>query len=249
MTRRSVSLLVAASAALTVLVTTQLGEGAVRAIEKAVPLATFAKNSGKLQGHTSSRSPHAGQIPIVGSNGKLSASILPTSSGGGSTGAAGSNGSNGTNGANGATGPTGPTGPTGLAGAPGAAGPSNAYAVFSNGPTTFGSAGTTVTLSIPSAGSYVIFGKAYISSNIPGDRDIACSLHAGGDFDDTVVAVSADVNYVSVALNVVHTYSGADTAYLRCGDLTVIAPPSGHLMLNFVKITAIKVGTLANTGA
>jgi hypothetical protein len=208
MTRRRVSLLVAASAALTVLVTTQLGEGAVRAIEKAVPLATFAKNSGKLQGRTSSVHPHAGQIPVVGSNGKLPSSIVPAGPGG--SGSAGSNGSNGSNGANGATGPTGPTGPAGLAGA---AGPSNAYAVFSNGPTQFSSTPVTVTISIPAAGSYVIIAKAFVDSSITSsNRIVACALHAGGDFDNTDVMLSQDAAYVSVALNVVHTYAGPDTA-------------------------------------
>jgi hypothetical protein len=74
---------------------TPLGEAAGRAIAKAVPVANFAKNAGKLNGHTSSVTPAAGQIPVVGTDGKLPASI-------------------------GAVGPAGPKGDTGAKGNPGA---------------------------------------------------------------------------------------------------------------------------------
>src|SRR5262249_43081147 len=137
------------------------------------------KNSAELAGHKASTSPKQGQIPIVGSNGKLPASILPASALSSSSGG-GSNGTNGTNGANGATGPAGPTGATGPPGAPGA---SNAYSQFSDGPTSISSTADTVTLSIPAAGSYVIVAKAYILSTVNGDVSVLCRLDAGGDFD------------------------------------------------------------------
>jgi hypothetical protein len=35
---------------------------------------------------------------------------------------------------------------------------------------------------------------------------------------------------------------------MRCGDIANGTPTSGHLYLEFAKITAIKVGSLVNTG-
>jgi hypothetical protein len=61
-----------------VLGATPLGEAAGRAIAKGVPYAAkagFAKNAGKLSGHTASAKPRAGQIPILNANGRLAASI------------------------------------------------------------------------------------------------------------------------------------------------------------------------------
>jgi hypothetical protein len=83
-----------------VLGTTPLGHAARSAVSSVVPLAktaNFAKNAGKLNGHTSSRVPRVGQIPVVGTNGKLPATL-------------------------GAVGPTGPAGPGGPKGDPGPAG-------------------------------------------------------------------------------------------------------------------------------
>ena len=79
---------------------TPLGRAAESAIAQAVPsskVADFAKNAGKLNGHRSSTKPKAGQIPVVGSNGKLPPSI-------------------------GAVGPRGPKGDPGAQGSPGVSG-------------------------------------------------------------------------------------------------------------------------------
>jgi hypothetical protein len=57
---------------------TPLGNAAQSAVEQVVPRAKradFASNAGKLNGHKSSVSPRRGQIPVVGADGKLSASI------------------------------------------------------------------------------------------------------------------------------------------------------------------------------
>lgn len=75
---------------------TPLGRAAESALEQ-VPRAKradFANNAGKLNGHRSSVNPKVGQIPVVGQDGKLSASI-------------------------GAVGPAGPKGDAGPAGATG----------------------------------------------------------------------------------------------------------------------------------
>jgi len=57
---------------------TSLGRAATDAIAKNVPYAAvagFAKNAGKLNGHSASASPKAGQIPVLDSSGKLPAAI------------------------------------------------------------------------------------------------------------------------------------------------------------------------------
>jgi hypothetical protein len=93
--------LILATAALVValLGSTPLGEAAESALEQ-VPRAKradFAANAGKLNGHRSSVNPRRGQIPVVGANGKLAASI-------------------------GAVGPRGAAGPQGPQGGPGMSG-------------------------------------------------------------------------------------------------------------------------------
>ena len=78
---------------------TPLGQAAESALDQVVPRAKradFAANAGKLNGHKSSVNPSRGQIPVVGTNGKLSASI----------------------GAVGPAGPAGPQGPPGRHGIP-----------------------------------------------------------------------------------------------------------------------------------
>jgi hypothetical protein len=80
---------------------TSLGRAAADAVaQKVVPrakTATFAVNAGKLNGHKSAVNPRVGQIPVVGADGKLAASI----------------------GAVGPVGPVGPAGPQGPAGVTG----------------------------------------------------------------------------------------------------------------------------------
>lgn len=51
-----------------------------------------------------------------------------------------------------------------------------------------------------------------------------------------------------MALNVVHTYAAAGTAVLLCNDMNQFN--QGQLVyLNWAKVTAIKVGSLANASA
>ena len=63
---------------LALLGSTPLGQAAESALEQVVPRAKradFAANAGKLNGHKSAVNPKRGQIPVVGANGKLAASI------------------------------------------------------------------------------------------------------------------------------------------------------------------------------
>ena len=96
--------------AIALLNTTALGEAAGNAIAKVPPFATvagFAKNAGKLNGHSSSVAPKAGQIPVLNSAGKLPSSI-------GAVGPRGAIGPTGAVGAKGDQGPKGDPGPPGL---------------------------------------------------------------------------------------------------------------------------------------
>lgn len=57
---------------------TPVGQAAADAVAQVVPrarTADFATNAGKLQGRKSSRTPKAGQIPVLNASGKLPASI------------------------------------------------------------------------------------------------------------------------------------------------------------------------------
>jgi hypothetical protein len=100
---------------------TPLGHAAGRVIRTVPPFASragFAKlagtadNAKRLGGHRASLSPKAGDIPVLGANGKLPASI----------GAVGPQGQQGPAGPKGATGPAGPKGATGPPGATGDSG-------------------------------------------------------------------------------------------------------------------------------
>ena len=85
---------------------TPLGQAARSAVSQVVPLArtaNYAKNAGMLNGHSSSRVPRAGQIPVVGRNGKLPATL-------------GAVGPIGPAGAKGDTGPKGDAGAAGVSG-------------------------------------------------------------------------------------------------------------------------------------
>jgi hypothetical protein len=141
------------------------------------------------------------------------------------------------------SGPPGAPGPTGSTGPAGPAGPSNAYARFLNGPIAIpGSLTTLASLSIPEAGFYVLSAKTAIGT--PGtvflDTTVTCTLEAGADFDQSAVTVLPD-SLASLPLQVVHQFTAAGTANFRCmadGDASAAA----------IKITAIKVGSLVNTG-
>jgi hypothetical protein len=99
--KQRLPLILAATALVVALLgSTPLGRAAESALEQVVPRAKkadFAANAGKLNGHKSSVNPRRGQIPVVGANGKLAASI-------------------------GAVGPPGPAGAQGPQGGPGVSG-------------------------------------------------------------------------------------------------------------------------------
>jgi hypothetical protein len=153
----------------------------------------------------------------------------------------------------GSAGTAGPQGAKGDKGDTGATGPSDAFAGFKNGPVSVPFSTTAYTilahLTLP-AGKYVIFGTTNITNNAgSGYTDARCQLAAStGDFDEAEVALE-DVNVVgsahagSMAMNVVADMSAAaGSVDLRCRN-----EGTGVSNARFIKISAIRVGTLSNT--
>lgn len=127
--------------------------------------------------------------------------------------------------------------PTGPAGPPG---PSAAFSKYSDGPLV--PSGSQAILDIPQAGNYVIFAKAFFTaSDIYTDPLImTCALVAGNDNDLSQAEVHAG-HPSTLSLNVVHQFGGADIAYVKCSSDKEVP------YIHYVKITAIKVGTLTNS--
>ena len=139
----------------------------------------------------------------------------------------------------GPVGPPGPTGATGAAGAAGPAGPSDAFARFLNGPIAVPAALTTLAnLSIPQAGKYVLWAKAYFTSTALGV--VTCRLVAGTDVDQSQSHVQPGLPFTLSNL-VVHEFAAAGSTDFQCSA-------TGTQQANFIKIAAIKVGNLTNSG-
>lgn len=151
---------------------------------------------------------------------------------------AGPQGQRGPQGVQGSQGPQGNTGSTG---------PSDAYSAYKNGPLEPlpSSMSTIASLQIPNAGDYVIFAKVVLHDDVNTGVDIACQLVAGGDVDHSQTTVEGNsAGYVTdstAALNVVHAYNGPGTANLQCDGYGVDTDAT------WIKITAIRVGSLTNT--
>lgn len=140
----------------------------------------------------------------------------------------------------GAAGAAGPAGPAGAAGAAGPAGPSDAYARFLNGPIAIPAAVTTLTnLSIPQAGKYVLWAKALVTSTTSGVA--TCQLVAGTDLDQTQSYASTTTPFTLSNL-VVHEFAAAGTVEFKCGAT------AATLSASWIKLAAIRVGNLTNTG-
>ncbi len=109
-----------------------------------------------------------------------------------------------------------------------------------NGPVTVPSAQTTIaSLSITDAGSYVIWGKAYMSTNLF-DGTVTCRLEAGANFDETQTFVALN-EPSSVSLMVLNNFTAAGAVNFVCSSPTA-------KQANFIKIAAMRVASLTNTG-
>jgi hypothetical protein len=139
----------------------------------------------------------------------------------------------------GPAGAAGPAGPAGAAGPAGPAGPSDAYARFLNGPIAVPAASTTLAnLSIPQAGKYVIWAKTYFTST--GSGVATCRLEAGTDVDVSQTYAAPALPFDLTTL-VVHEFAAAGSVDFKCAA-------TGTQAANYIKIAAIKVGNLTNTG-
>jgi hypothetical protein len=115
----------------------------------------------------------------------------------------------------------------------------DAFARFLNGPVAVPTSQTTIaTLSVPEAGAYMIWGKAYLTGT---SSSVNCRLEAGGDFDQTLASPSSG-SPAALALLVVHTFNASGTVEFKCDG----AVPG--VSANFIKIGAMKVADLTNNG-
>jgi hypothetical protein len=125
------------------------------------------------------------------------------------------------------------------------AGPA-AFSGFHDAPISLPSSlGTIASLRIP-AGSYVIFAKLTLWNGQNIDDTLTCKLVAGGDFDESITVLTGNTvpyaDYAATSLNVVHHFNRPGRIRLQCtgGSVTTTA--------SWIKITAIRVGSLSNTG-
>lgn len=118
--------------------------------------------------------------------------------------------------------------------------PGDAYARFLNGPIVVPGSSTTIGgLTIPQAGNYVIWGKAYFTS--PLASLVNCVLQAASDVDQSQTSVSSG-STETLSLMVVHTFSAAGSVDLKCDG----SVPGASA--NYIKISAVRVASLTNTG-
>ena len=118
--------------------------------------------------------------------------------------------------------------------------PSNAVGTFADGPINIPVAEATIkSLSIPSAGNYVILAKTYVTSALLAGS-VSCRLVAGGNFD-TSQGYVASGQPSTISLLVLSNFTAAGTVNLACSA----TPPQ---QANFVKIVALQVANLTNTG-
>jgi hypothetical protein len=132
----------------------------------------------------------------------------------------------------------GPAGTDGQPGPPGPAGPSDAYSRWANG------LSGNLSLTIPQAGKYVIWAKAYVGNGEAIAQLVTCNLQAGGDYDKTVTRTPSLPSFPATSVSaifttVVHEFSSPGSATFSC---------SGSTSTEFAKIVAIRVGNLTNTG-
>jgi hypothetical protein len=113
--------------------------------------------------------------------------------------------------------------------------PVNGFIRFLNGPIAIPIASTNLTtLSVPDAGNYVLSAKAYVTGVAA--NTATCRLTAGGDFDESQ---AKDGNTLSLIVG--HNFTASGTADFACsGGLGITA--------NSIKISAIKVANLTNSG-
>jgi hypothetical protein len=94
------------------------------------------------------------------------------------------------------------------------------------------------------AGNYSIWAKLFVGLPASGDAflQLRCRLQAGGDFDETVVTKDANIGFASIALNVVHGFEEPGPVILTAESMFTATDTN----LQFIKITALEVGSISN---
>ena len=171
-------------------------------------------------------------------------------------GASGPQGLRGPVGPTGATGLRGEPGPKGDTGAPGAkgdkgdkgdTGPSEAILRFRNGPVEqiFGQNPQTFAVADLEPGSYVISAKAWLDG---AGSTVAfggiCTLTAGSDTDEAYQTLGPAIRE-TVFTTVTHTFTAPGQATFACSKTIT---DNTQLMLNDVKLVALRVGTESKSG-
>jgi hypothetical protein len=121
--------------------------------------------------------------------------------------------------------------------------PTDAFVRFQNGPFPVpGTSQVLATLAIPQAGNYLLSAKAYFSDT--GQTSVVtCRLQAEGDFDESRVSPAGVSQPETISHIVGHVFAAAGgSANFACS-----ATGTGTTA-HMIKIAAIKVGNLTNTG-
>jgi hypothetical protein len=119
--------------------------------------------------------------------------------------------------------------------------PSEGHVRFQNGPFAIPAALTTLSsLTISNAGSYIIWAKAYITVTSGATITVTCRVEADADFDQARTSMGGDASQ-TISLIVAHVFAAAGSINFRCSG-------TGEATANFIKIAAMRVGTLTNTG-
>jgi len=111
------------------------------------------------------------------------------------------------------------------------------------------------TLSVPD-GHWFIIGKVVLDNdNTSTYQSLSARLIAGGDFDTNYVRLSPSgvhsVDIMPMAFTVVHTFPGNSNEEKNTIDLVITLDPVGpnaFVSAELVKITAIRVDSIKNTG-
>jgi len=136
---------------------------------------------------------------------------------------------------------------------PSAAAANDAFSTFHDGeihmPTSISSPTNPIAdLSIPHAGNYVVNATlevSYVNNTGGVGTHPLCVLAAGGDSDTKAWAI--DVHYENAALQVVHHFDSGALVTLACSNGGGSLPTS-DTVAKYIKITAIQVNNLTNTG-
>jgi hypothetical protein len=146
------------------------------------------------------------------------------------------------------TGAPGVKGDTGAKGDKGDTGPSDAFSFFHAASVDLPNTTTPFSVSLP-AGKYVIFGKLEVNNDSTIAARPSCTLDAAGDSDSALLGTSANStndDTAAATLTVAHTFAATGNVTLGCTDNGMAANGGGTV--EKVKITAIRVGNLSNTG-